>query len=1015
MLRNIIKNNKFVIFLSMCAIIAGLMAIRDIPKESSPDVEIPNIGVTVTQEGISPEDAETLLIKPIEREVDTIEGVEEIRSTASEGSAVVRIEFSSSTDMDQALDDVKDAVDSAKADFPDDANEPVINEVNVSLFPIISVGIYGEIPYGQMVKIGRDLQDDIERVHNVFEVDMIGDLDDIIEINLNMKDISALKIDPVSLVSELSSNNTMINSGDIKTTDNKISIKIPGLIESTEDIENFPIFNNGKQVITLGDISEIKWSNRDRESAAYINEKPAVTLEISKRIGSSIMDVITDSKKAVDDYHLPEGVSVVYMQDQSEEITDMLSNLSNNVILTVIIVFIIMSMFMNIRSAVLVGLTVPLSFLMAFIVLNAMGSTANTVVLFGLIMVTGMLVDSAIVVAESADTMKNNGVPPKIAYVESASRMASPIISSALTTMAAFFPLIFWPGTTGEFMKHLPITVLITLTCSLFVSIIVLPSIAGSLSGKKKEKREKNKVKSNTFKKIVIKTVRYSKTSICIAIASIFVIGGAYKYLNNGVEFFPKTDADFLQVEVFKEGSHTLSYMESHVREIEDTLLDIEGIETIYTSISESNDDNSIGMIRVDLVDWEERKTSDEIKKIIRNTIDEASLGIDYEMSEKSNGPSSGKPISIQLMGSNLDELNQASTEFVAKVQALEGTVDASIERKDAGKEWKIDIDRQKASAYGVDIQKSGAMITMLTSGLKVTTINVDGHDDDIDVLARLSESERNAGNLKNLNILNDDQQYISLNSISEIVEGDKVASIKRLDMKRTMKIESNVEAGYQTDAIMQKIKTEIAPDIMGKFETVDVVFKGENEDSAETMAFMMSAFLIAIGLMMCVLLQQFNSFRKAIIVFFAVVFSVFGVLAVLMLLGQPFGVVFSGLAILSLAGISINHNIILIDEFNDIRATRNCTIAYAAVKAASNRFRPIMLTVLTTSIGLLPMMFEISVDFINMDITVGDPSMAMWSQLASNIAGGLFFSALISLLVTPALITVFHRDKKKH
>ena len=413
MLRKIIKNNKFVIFIAFGIILAGLTAIRDIPKESSPDVKIPNVGVTVTQNGISPEDAETLIVKPIEREVDTIEGVEEIRSTASEGSANVRIKFTSSTDMDKALDDVKDAVDKAKVDFPEDANEPIVNEVNVALFPIISVGIYGDLPYEQMVGIGRDLQDNLERVKDVFEVNMIGDVDDIIEINLSMKDISALKLDPISIVSDLSNNNRMINSGDIKTEDNKISIKIPGLIKNMDDIESFPVYSDKSRVVTLGDIAEIKWGYRDRESAAYIDEKPAVTLEISKRIGSSIMDVINNSKEVVDSYPLPENVSVVYMQDQSEEIVDMLSNLSNNVILTVIIVFLIMSVFMNLRSAILVGLTVPLSFLMAFTILNTIGSTANTVVLFALIMVTGMLVDSAIVIAESADTFKNQGIKPK--------------------------------------------------------------------------------------------------------------------------------------------------------------------------------------------------------------------------------------------------------------------------------------------------------------------------------------------------------------------------------------------------------------------------------------------------------------------------------------------------------------------------------------------------------------------------------------------------------------------------
>lgn len=1006
MVKKILGLSKLMVLIAISIILLGVYSAIYIPKESTPDVQLPTVSVVVTNRGMAPIDVETLITRPIEREVLKLNGIDEMISRSFEGRSFVRISFESNVDINEAIDEVKDKVDVAKVDFPSDADEPIISETNVALFPIISIGFTSsELDSRELIEFTRNVKDELESLNGVFEVEMLGDVDDIVSVNVPIRNLYSFDVSPRDIASSIQENNISLPSGSVDTQSSTQFFSSPGLFNNIDDIKEVPVFSSDKASVKLGNFAEIKRDTRDKTSSSYINSKDSITLEVSKNIGYSSLDVAREVKDYIGSID-NDNITIYYMEDSSEDVKNMLTSLSNTVFLTMVVVFFIVFLFMGLKSAISLSLTIPMSFLMTFTVLFLLGYTINNVALFGLVLVTGMLVDSAIIVSEYADKIKKDGIKTKQAYIQSSIRMSKPITISVLTTVFAFLPVMFWPGTTGDFMMYIPLTVIITLLSSLFISLFILPTIAGVFSFRSKQTTVSRKsFIIKYYKKLVIRCLRNPLKLLILS----FVLAGSmftyYYYNNAGMSFFPSGDSDFISVNIFKEGNHSLASMEKDMTLVSDILLDTSGVDINSARVRESSYSDSIGQIQLQLKDWKERADSKEIQDGIRELLDdELPDYLTYEISQRSRGPSSSDGLRLEASSSNIYELNQFATNVMAELEKADlGLVSINTERKNSDKEIQLKINNEKARLFGINKTEVASFISLMTNGVRAGTVTLEDMEDSVDILVYAPENERTIENLLNMNILGE-KGWVPIKAITELEEAEKTSVIRRADGERTLVITADVEKEVNLFNIIEDINSIIESE-KENFSSIDANIRGQVEDADETSHFMIIAFLTSILLMLSALLYQFNSYIKSLIVFLAVVFSTIGVFFIVSILGQEFSLVFSGLAILSLAGISINHNIILIDEFLYLKE-KGYNSKLAALFSATSRFKPIMLTVMTTSIGLSPMIFEVSIDFIKLEVLFGDPAMANWSQMASNIAGGLFISAIISLLLTPTILS---------
>ena len=485
LIRASFSRSRTVLLALVLILVAGVQAYREIPKEADPDVSIPIVYVLMTHDGISPEDAERLLVRPMEQQLRRVEGVKEMTATAGEGSASVTLEFEAGIDIDEALADVREGADIAKADLPEETDEPLVYEVNLALFPVLVVTLSGDLPERSLLKLARDLEKRLESLPNVLDVEIGGERERLLEIVIDPLLVESYGLQLQDLLNLVSRNNRLVAAGNLDTGEGRFAVKVPGVFETAADLLNLPVKVDGDRVVTVGDVATVKSTFKDAEGFARVNGRPALALEVSKRIGANIIDTVEQVRNlvAAEQPNWPANVEVGFLQDKSDNIEDMLLDLQNNVLSAIILVMIVVVAALGLRSAGLVGLAVPGSFLTGILVLYTLGLTVNIVVLFALILAVGMLVDGAIVVTEYADRKMIEGLARKDAYFAAAKRMAWPITASTATTLAAFMPLLFWPGIVGEFMKFLPITLLATLTASLAMALIFVPNI-GALVGR---------------------------------------------------------------------------------------------------------------------------------------------------------------------------------------------------------------------------------------------------------------------------------------------------------------------------------------------------------------------------------------------------------------------------------------------------------------------------------------------------------------------------------------------------
>ena len=1011
-----LSRSRTMLSLLLLILIAGVATYFTIPKESSPDITIPIIYVSVSHQGISPSDAERLIVRPLEQEMRSIEGVKEMTSNASEGHASVVLEFNVGVNLDKAMADVRDAVNLAEPKLPADSDEPTVNEVTLaSEQPVLSVVLYGTVPERTIVQIARQLRDKLESYRQVLEVDIAGDRDDIVEIIVDPLLMESYGLDQGDIYNLIALNNRVVAAGFVDTGYGRFSVKVPSVFDSLKDVLELPVKVDGKQVITFGDIATVRRAFRDPESFARLDGKSAVVLDVKKRAGENIIDTVELVKAVMNEAQKreewPSNLLVKYTWDESKDVEIMLNDLQNNILSAIILVVIVIIAILGMRTALLVGISIPGSFLTGLLVLSLFGLTVNIIVLFSLIMAVGMLVDGAIVVTEFADRRMQEGTPRKQAYRDAAKRMAWPITASTATTLAAFAPLLFWPDVTGEFMKYLPLTLIATLAASLVMALLFVP-VLGSLIGRPQYVSAQSQARmlalhDGDFTQATgITKLYYHTLAIAIkhplkillsAILLAIAIGFTYAKAGLGAEFFPEVDPPYFNVKVRSYGDLSIQEKDVIMQEIEQVMLGHEEFESVYTR---TGGEDEIGQIQITPVDWQYRRS---VKAIIEDlkAVTNQFAGVEIEYKFPDAGPPVENDLVIEMSARTPENLEVAAKIVRQWADNNPALINISDTSSKAGIDWRIDIRRDDASRFSADATLVGNTVQFVTNGLKIGDYLPDDANEEVDILVRYPEEKRDIGRFDQLRV-NTPLGLVPITNFAQIKPDHKQDTIKRIDGRRVIDIMADLNEGYNLALELPKVTQALSE--LNLPSGVEFKLRGQNEEQEHSSAFLQNAFLIALAVMALILVTQFNSFYQAFLILSAVLFSTVGVFAGLLIFQKPFGIIMSGIGVIALAGIVVNNNIVLIDTYNQLLG-RGLSKQEAILRTGVQRLRPVMLTTVTTILGLLPMVLEMNIDLINQKIEFGAPSTQWWSQLATAVAGGLTFATVLTLVLTPCLL----------
>ena len=827
-------------------------------------------------------------------------------------------------------------------------------------------------------------------------------------------------LDQAQIIQFVSLNNRLVAAGALHSSEGRFPVKVPGVFENAEDVLNMPIKAVGERIVHFKDIAEVRRTYKDAESVARLNGKSAVAIEVVQRSRANVIDTIEEVNAIIEEEraYWPAEIEIVASRDKSDDINDMLTELQNSVIAAVLLVFVVIIGILGIRSALLVGVAIPGSFLMGILLIGSFGVTINMMVLFALIMAVGMLVDGAIVVTEMADRRMAEGESRHDAYSRAAIRMAWPIIASTCTTLAAFVPLALWPGTSGEFMKYLPITLIAVLAASLVMALLFVPTL-GSIFGRtgantEEARRNLSAAETGDLDEVTGVTGRYiqflkrslKRPGLNVAGVTGLLIGvyAAFFVFGKGIEYFPEVEQPFGMVDIRARGDLSTAERDHLVRQVEERVLGMPELEFVYakTGGSDQGAEDQIGSITINYVHWTEHRPSDEILAEIRERTSDL-VGIRIETRKPDSGPPIGKPIRLEFSSRFSEQLNDAVDRVRAHMEEDPAIVNIEDSRPLPGIEWQIMVDRAEAARFGADISLVGAMVQLVTNGIKIGEYRPDDSDDEIDIRVRYPEASRSLSQIDELRIPTQ-QGLVPISTFIDRVPAQKVSTIRRTDMRRTLAIDADVMAGILVNDVVQQLKTDIAG--LGVDPRVSMSFRGSTEDQQEDMDFLARAMMMALAIMAIILVTQFNSIYQAGLILTAVLFSTGGVLLGHLFMGKPFGVIMSSVGVITLAGIVVNNNIVFIDSYNVLRS-RGERPFDAVLRTCAIRLRPVLLTTVTTVVGLMPMVLGVNINLVERDVSIGAPSSQWWTQLASSVAGGLAFATILTLFLTPSLLMI--------
>jgi len=1031
-----VHNTRIVIAMIAVVLVAGVMASASIPKEAQPDIPIPVLMVQVTYAGISPEDSERLLVKPLETALRSVEGIKTMTARAYSGVAVIILEFDVNFQKQKAVEDVRAKVDEARGLLPAEADPPTVREFNTALQPVISVALSGDVPDRTLLKLARDLKDELKTVPSVLDVDVEGERKEMLEIQIDPSKLESYGLTQQELFAAVSNNNRLIAAGLIDTGRGSFAVKVPGVIENASDLLTLPIRSTPNSTIRLGDVAQVRRTFYDPTTFARINGQPTVSLDVSKRIGSNVIanNQAVRTIVANAQAHWPPGIHVTYLFDESTEIRDMLGSLSDSIILAVVLVMIIIVAALGLRAGLLVGVAIPTSFLMAFMVLNGISMSLNEMIMFGMLLAVGILVDGAIIVVEYADRKMIEGLQAKDAFAEAARRMFWPVVSATATMIGAFLPMLLWPGIAGKFMSYFPITLIIILSASMIVALIFLPVLGGMFGKASHHDAEHEKAieasETGDWREIPGVTGWYAHLAeritrqpgrvamgaigMVVAVITLFVI------FNHGTEFFVDTDQGYARVYISARGNLSAEEKRNIVMNVSRIAQTVKGIRAVYASSGgQSMSLNSqggqpvdtIGHLGIEMKDYRERRSSKLIQEEIRRKT--ANIpGVHIEVREPQGGPPTGKDVMIDVSSDDYLNLASVTAAIRAHLDKMPELRDQEDTRPLPGIEWDMAINRELASRFGANAQSIGTAVQLVTNGILVGKYRPDDSQDEVDIRVRYPKQYRGIHALDGLRVATSDGSMVPISNFVTMVPAQQVNSIERVDGHRVYHARANVKPGINTNAQVAKIQAWI--DKQDFARDVRVSFTGGAQQQNESGAFLIEAAFLALFLIAIVLLALFNSFYHATLILIAVVLAMIGSMLGMVVMGQSFSIIMSGTGMLALAGIVVNHNIVLIDTFHRLRDSGMDPVE-AVIRSSAQRLRPVFLTTITAIGGLLPMMFAIEINFATREVTIGGPNGLMWVQLSTAIVFGLAFSKMITLGLVPAMLALPYRIRERH
>ena len=1006
--------HKPVIFVLMAImIILGWRSYTSLPREANPSITIPIILVSTSYFGVSPGDIETLITQPIEKKVKEITDLKEVRSTSSEGLSMIEVEFNPDIDIDEAIQKVRDKVDLAKPELPADADDPMISEIDLSTFPIMLVNISGDYGLVKLKEVAEHLEDRFENIPGVLDVTITGGLDREVKVNIDLSKLKYYRISFKDVIDAIRNENRTIPGGSVEVGKLNYLIRVPGEFEQPETIRDIIVKVIDGQAVYIKDLAEVVYGFKERDSYARQNGVECITLSVKKRSGENIIAVSDGVKQEIARMmpFLPEGTKIDLLADQSKQIRRMVNELENNIISGLLLVVAVLVLFLGFRNSLFIALSIPLSMLISFIFIQALGYTLNMIVLFSLILALGMLVDNAIVIIENVYRHQQEGYGMLMAAWLGTREVGAAVSASTLTTVCAFAPMLFWPGIMGEFMGYLPATLIITLGSCLFVALIFNPVIAAQFM--KKRTREAGRFDRGlqrviaVYEKSLLFALRRRGATIGLSFALLVLILLFYGIFGRGVEFMPDVDPYQLTIDVTAPSGTNIDESNRIVKKIEARLPQFLGDVKNYTAsvgFTMATTSNEMGgggtphksRITLEFIDREYREQSSVITmEQIREAVSDIA-GARIEVNKPEMGPPTGAPISIELSGDDFKVLGSLAQKIRREIRDIPGLVDLRDTFDQGRPELRVIIDREKARLYGLNTAKIANTVRTAINGTEASEYRI--NDEEYDITVRLSKEWRNQiSDLEQL-IIFDEGKPVPLSSIASLEFGGGFSSIKRKDLKRVVTITGNT-AGRLDNEVLADIRTRLDAFELPSGYSID--YTGQNKEQQDSMEFLSGAFLIALLLIFLVLVSEFNSVITPFIIMLSVLLSLAGVFLGLLVTGTPFGVIMTGIGVISLAGVVVNNAIVLLDYTMKLRE-RGLEKQTAIVQAGKTRFRPVILTAVTTILGLIPLTTGLNIDFFNLTFTYGGDSQQWWGPMGFAVIFGLAFATFLTLIVVP-------------
>ena len=1075
-----VNKRTSVVVLAIIIIIFGFMSYNSLPREAAPDITIPYIFIMTNYPGVAPEDIEQSITIPIEKKLKGLEAVKQIKSSSTEGASSIIIEFVAGTDIEEVLNKTKDKVDLAKPDLPADLEEdPEVIEINISELPIIVFSLSGTVGLVRLKEIAEDLQDDIESIPGVLEAEVTGGLEREIRVEPDPDKLAYYGLSILSLQDLIAKENQNVSGGAIRLGDGRFQLRVPGEFQSPEEIYGLIVGLQSGQPVYLKDVARVSDGFKDEEGRSRLNGYEAINIAVKKRAGENVIRISEQIDTLIEEQKTtwPAGTRVTKLMDHAKDIRIMVADLENNIATGLILVIIVLFFVMGVRNAVLVSLAIPFSMFISFMVLNFLGITLNMVVLFSLTLSLGMLVDNAIVIVENIFRYMEQGVPRIQASIRATSEVAKPVAASTLTTVAAFFPLIFWPGIMGEWMGYLPKAVIITLSSSLFVAMVINPALAaiflrlppGHRLSKVRASVEEIERASEApitvrgpllrgYRRILNTALNNRVAVLSMALLAVVALVMIWLYeigIEKPIEFFPNIDPHGIYINLDTPEGADLEYSDRIARQVEMALCngpgwglaspdaepskcydnntekkihtlrqgqqvvgitDMANVKHIYSrtvaitggsSAFESNSPNHIGIQFYDIEDRVEPST--QTVEEIRNRVKDIP-GAQITVAEQEEGPPTGAPINIEIVGDNFHALGSIAQQVRSVLEKIPFVQDIRDDYVPGSPTVKVRVDRQKAAMLGLSTDIIGFALKVAFNGIKVSTFR-EG-DEDYDITVQLPESDRKVTDILRELLIPTPEGLIPLSTVTTFEIAGGLGQVNRINHERVVTVKANVDEekvpGPVVRAQAEKILTDFTLPPGYKIR-----FTGEFEFQQEAQAFLSKAFAAAIFLIILILITQFNSVSQPLIIMTSVILSLGGVFFGLSVMKLPFGIIMTGVGVISLAGVVVNNAIVLIDYTNRLHQ-RGMHFREAIIAAGCTRLRPVLLTAITTILGLLPMVTGIAYNFHEMEIAWVSESSQWWRSMASAVIFGLALATILTLVVVPTLYALIYTTSRK-